>query len=436
MDCVGKKAAVIGLSSSGAAAVTLLKTKGCKLTAYDDDLSKSVAGLENAAARKNFDFIAEQDFIVLSPGVPNSHSAVKAAKLHNVPIYSELSLGASELNCPIIAVTGTNGKTSTVGMIKKLLQTAGKKVKTAGNVGYPISQLAKDGEKLDYAIVEASSFQLEYGEIRPYIACILNFSPDHLDRYDTYSDYVAAKTRLLEFQTPNDYAVLNRDDPSVWRLAEKVRGKVVPFSTRKEEGRAYVKDGYFIYNDKPLVPLKNFKIKGEHNLSNALCALTVGSVVGASAASAAAFIKKCTLPPHRIEYVATVGGKRYYNDSKGTNIHATRAAVDMLDEGIGLILGGSDKKEEFCDFFDTLPEKVVQVAATGANAEKILNSALKVGFSGIRIYKDLQDAVDALAANGSVNNVLFSPASASFDRFKNYEERGNAFKELVFRIKA
>lgn len=436
MNFSGKKAAVIGLSSSGTAAVALLKSKGCKLTVYDDDLSKSVSGLKNAAANENYDFIAEQDFIVISPGIPNSHPAVSAAKLHNVPIYSELSIGASELNCPIIAVTGTNGKTSTVGMIKKLLKAAGKKVKTAGNVGYPVSQLAKDGEKLDYAIVEASSFQLEYGELRPYIACILNFSPDHMDRYESYSDYVAAKTRLVEFQTANDYTVLNRDDPSVWRISEKAEGKVVPFSTKKEEGRAYVKDGYFVYNGKPLVPLKSFGIKGEHNKSNALCALTVGSIVGASEASAAAFIKKCTLPPHRIEYVATVGGKRYYNDSKGTNMHATRAAVDMLDEGIGLILGGSDKKEEFCDFFDTLPDKVVRVAVTGGNAEKILNSALKVGFSDIRIYDNLQQAIDALGACNEVKNVLFSPASASFDRFRNYEERGNAFKELVFRIKA
>ncbi len=436
MEYNGSRVAVIGLRASGAAACALLKSKNCTLTVYDDDKSISVCGLENQALKGGFDFISEQDFIVVSPGIPNSHEAIRRAKRDGIPIYSELSLGANELTCPIIAVTGTNGKTTTVGMIKKLLEAAGKKVKTAGNIGYPISQLVSDGDVPEYVVVEASSFQLEYGELHPYVACILNFSPDHMDRYGTYADYVAAKTRILEFQNKNSYAVLNGDDPSVRRLSEEVKGEAVPFSTVREEGRVYIKDGYFVYGGKPLISVKEFRIRGEHNKSNALCALTVGSILNVPATAAATFIKKCSLPPHRIEFVTSFGGKRYYNDSKGTNMHATRAAVDMLDEGIGLILGGSDKKEEFCDFFDTLPEKVVRVAVTGANAEKILNSALKVGFSDIRIYKDLQDAVFALSKCSDVKNVLFSPASASFDRFKNYEERGNAFKELVFRIKA
>lgn len=436
MEYNGRRAAVIGLRASGAAACALLKSENCTLTVYDDDKSISVFGLENQAVKGSFDFISEQDYIVVSPGIPNTHEAIRRAKRENIPIISELSLGAGKLTCPIIAVTGTNGKTTTVGMIKKLLQAAGKKVKTAGNIGYPISQLVVDGDIPEYVVVEASSFQLEYGEIHPYVACILNFSPDHMDRYDTYTDYVAAKTRLIEFQDKNSYSVLNGDDPSVRQLAEKTKGEAVLFSTTKEEGRVYVKDGYFVYGGKPLISVKELRIRGEHNKSNALCALTVGSILNLPPTAAAAFVKKCSLPPHRIEFVTAFGGKRYYNDSKGTNMHATRAAVEMLDEGIGLILGGSDKKEEFCDFFDTLPDKVVRVAVTGANAEKILNSALKVGFSDIRIYKDLQDAVYALSQSPDVRNVLFSPASASFDRFKNYEERGNAFKELVFRIKA
>lgn len=436
MDYSGKKCAVIGLRASGAAACALLKARGCSPVAYDDDKTLSVCGLENRAASGSLDFITEQDFIVVSPGIPNSHAAIKLAKLENIPIISELALGANEAKGKIIAVTGTNGKTTTVGMIKSLLETAGFKVKTAGNIGYPISQLVLDGDEPDYIVLEASSFQLEYGEIHPYIACILNFSPDHLDRYPTYADYVEAKTRILKFQGEDSFSVLNADDPSVRLLDERVKGETVPFSTRSEVGKVFIKDGYFIYGGKPLVSVKELKVRGEHNKSNALCALTVGNILGVPAQAAATFVRKCSLPPHRIEFVTSFGGKRYYNDSKGTNMHATRAAVEMLDEGIGLILGGSDKKEEFCDFFDTLPEKVVSVAATGGNAEKIYNSALKVGFSGIRIYKDLQEAVVALSSDPAVKNVLFSPASASFDRFKNYEERGNAFKELVFRIKA
>ncbi len=435
MNLFGKRVLVAGLKTSGLSAYGLLKKLGATVAVYDDD--EKIDSFDGAKNLKLYPSdLSEFDFIVVSPGFSDNHPLISEAKRKNIPLTTELAIGLSCLPCKKIAVTGTNGKTTTTLMIEKLLSLAGIKARACGNIGYPVSQLAQEKTLPDYAVVEVSSFQLDYGEISPDIAVVLNIAADHLDRYEGFDAYARSKMKIFEHQSPSSYSIINGYDENIRTRLKDIHGQLIRVSTRKDGGRAYLKDNYFFYNDKPLCSVKDLKAKGEHNRFNALVALTVGSIVGVPEVAAASFIKKFKLPPHRVEYVATVGGKGYYNDSKGTNLHATKAAIDMLDGNIGLIMGGSDKNEEFCDFFETLPDKVRCVAVTGANSEKIMNSAYKVGYFDIVMHKDLAGAVNTFSTDKKIDTVLFSPSSASFDRYRNYEERGNAFREMVLKVKA
>ncbi len=435
MDFTDKKVLIVGLKSSGLSAYELLKNQGAILYIYDDDLALTLFGCENLAMRKSLDYLIDLDCVVVSPSIPNTHKVIVEAKRLGKPILSEMSVGFNALNTKTIAVTGTNGKTTTTMMIESLINFSNIRAKACGNIGYPISRLALQDAPLDYAVVEASSFQLEYGTISPDIAIILNLAPDHLDRYESFSAYANAKLNLFRHLS-KDAVVIVGEDENVLSRIKALDLKPIVVSTKKDEGLAYIKDNYFFYNGKPLTSVKEYKAKGEHNKFNALIALTVGALVGVPHQCALTFIRKFKLPPHRIEYVGTLNGKSYYNDSKGTNLHATRAAIDMIDGDLGLIMGGSDKNEEFCDFFMTLPEKVKKVAVTGANSEKIMSSAYKVGYFDIVVEPSLEGALSILSKDKDLGNVLFSPSSASFDRYRDYEERGNAFKELVFKIQA
>ncbi len=435
MDWSNKKVLIVGLKSSGLSAYELLKNKGAILEIYDDDLTLSFKGKTNLATVDDISYLKDMDCVVVSPSISNTHRIIKECKRLGINIFSELSIGFQELKMKTVAVTGTNGKTTTTMMIESLINYSTKTAKATGNIGYPVSQLVDTDIKTDYAIVETSSFQLEYGKISPDIAIILNIAPDHMDRYDSFSSYANTKINILRHLNKGAVAIVG-DDENILSRIKKLDIKPIIVSTKRKEGLAYIKDNYFFYQEKPLTSVKDFKPKGEHNRFNALVALTVGALLNIPPQCATTFIRKFKLPPHRIEYIATLNGKSYYNDSKGTNLHATRAAIDMIDGDLGLIMGGSDKNEEFCDFFMTLPDKVKRVAVTGANSEKILSSAFKVGYFDIIMHPSLESALDNLAKDGQLNNVLFSPSSASFDRYLNYEERGNAFKELVFKVQA
>ena len=292
-----------------------------------------------------------------------------------------------------------------------------------------------DGDIPEIAVIEASNFQLEYSNLHVHTAALLNLSPDHMDRYPTYEDYVNAKKRVFLNQTANDFAVLNYDNRILRELGRRLPSAVKWISAKERKGDAYLKYNYFYYADEPLVAVRESKAKGEHNRFNIMTALTIGGLYGVKREQMAAFVREYRVLPHRVEYVCTVGGKRYYNDSKGTNPGATKSAVETVGGKIGLILGGSDKKEDFCELFDALFDRVARVAVTGGNAEKIYQSALKVGYSEIEICPDLKAAIDYLAAADDVDTVLLSPASASFDRYHGYEERGNVFKQLVYALK-
>ncbi len=433
MEFENKKVLVAGMKASGISVATLLNKLGAKVYCVDDAI-KELSGFDFIDVPKEED-MKEYVLLVVSPSIPPWHPVIVRAKAAGVRIMGELELGCRYLKCPKIMVTGTNGKTTVVTMIEKLLSGAGYKAKAAGNIGYPVSQLVLDGTNPDYAVIEVSSFQLEYASVNPEVSVILNLAPDHMDRYQSYDDYVATKRRICVNQTESQYLIFNNDDGAARKFVKFTKAKGVPVSTRSRLSEVYIKDGYFMYGDKTVCPVKNCRLRGEHNKFNMLVALNVGAVLGVRSENFPNLVRNYTLLPNRIEYVTTLGGKSYYNDSKGTNIHACRFAIESLDGTIGLIMGGSDKNEDFCDFFENINPKVKFVAITGGNAEKIYNSAMKMGFADVGVFETLPDAVNYLSVKNGITNVLLSPCCASFDRYKNYAERGDKFKEAVYAVK-
>jgi len=427
-----KNVLVMGMQTSGISASALLNKNGYHVRDYDDKLE-----FEHNWRDRGTQALDDLDFIVISPGIPNIHPIIIEAKNRNIPIVSELDYGANQLNAQKILITGTNGKTTTVDMINMGLGMTGAKTKAMGNIGYPISQVVLDGTELDYAVIEVSSFQLEYtSNIKPKVAALLNLAPDHVDRYASFEAYVEAKKRVFLNQDKQDYAILNYDSRLMRDLGRTLNTNLLWVSLKENIGEIYIKDNYYYYQGEPLISARECRAKGEHNRFNMMTALNAMAVLGARKDQMISLIKDYKLLPHRIEYVSTIEGISFFNDSKGTNIAACKTAIDAVEGKVGLILGGSDKREEFCDFFDELDSKVLFVAVTGGNDEKIYSAAMKVGFQNIKICPTLGDSIRLLHSMKGIDTVLFSPACASFDRYSNYAERGNSFKDLVYGLKS
>ena len=427
-----KTALVMGIQASGISAAALLKREGYEVRLYDDRQET-----ENNWRDRGEEIFAGLDLVVISPSIPGTHPVVKEALARGIRVESEMEFGSKFLTGTKIVVTGTNGKTTTVDMLDKVLKIMGKKARTMGNVGYPVSQVVLDGDQPDYAIIEASSFQLEFCyTLRPKFAVLLNISPDHMDRYARYEDYVNAKKRVFMGQCATDFAVVNWDTKVTRDLTEGLPSAVIQVSAKEQKGDFYLKNNYFYMKGQPLISVRESRAKGEHNRFNMLAVMNVAYRMGAREAELTAFVREYRPLPHRIVYVGTVDGVCFYNDSKGTNVGACLSAVDSVGGGIGLIMGGSDKKEDYCDFFVAIYDKVRFVAVTGGNAEKIYSSAMKVGFTDIKITDTLDEAIEVLTHAEGVDTVLFSPASASFDRYKGYAERGEYFKSRVYALKA
>lgn len=422
-----EKAIVIGMRLSGTAAKALLSKQGYEVVGVDDNPEVAPATPDCP--------IEEFALGVVSPAIANDHPLIVAAQKAGVKLISELELGIRNLNGIKVVVTGTNGKTTVCDMIDKALKLSGISCRTMGNIGYPVSQVALDGTEYAVNIIEASSFQLEHTyTLRPDYAVLTNIAPDHMDRYPDFAGYFAAKKRVFRLQTASDVAVLNYDQPAIRELGKHLASEVVWVSAAEAVGDCYIKNNAFYLRGEQLISVKESKLRGEFNLFNMMTAITVAARLGATKEALKKFVREYRPLPHRIEYVGVFRGKRCFNDSKGTNVSATLAALDAMEGSTALIMGGSDKKEDYCEFFLDVPEKLKFVAVTGANAEKIYGSALKVGFNDIVIVKDLQAAI-IRAAESAADIVLFSPASASFDRYTGYKERGERFKNLVSALK-
>lgn len=422
-----EKAIVIGMRLSGTAAKVLLSKQGYEVVGVDDNPEVAPAAPDCP--------IEEFALGVVSPAIANDHPLIVAAQKAGVKLISELELGIRNLKGIKVVVTGTNGKTTVCDMIDKALKLSGISCRTMGNIGYPVSQVALDGTEYAVNIIEASSFQLEHTyTLRPDYAVLTNVAPDHMDRYPDFAGYFAAKKRVFRLQTASDVAVLNYDQPAIRELGKHLASEVVWVSAAEAVGDCYIKNNAFYLRGEQLISVKESKLRGEFNRFNMMTAIAVAARLGATKEALKKFVREYRPLPHRIEYVGVFRGKRCFNDSKGTNVSATLAALDAMEGSTALIMGGSDKKEDYCEFFLDVPEKLKFVAVTGANAEKIYGSALKVGFNDIVIVKDLQAAI-IRAAESAADIVLFSPASASFDRYTGYKERGERFKNLVSALK-
>jgi len=372
------------------------------------------------------------DLVIPSPGVPMESSLLKAAVARRIPVLSEIELAYRFFRAPLIAITGTNGKSTTTTLIGAMLKAEGKKTFVGGNLGAPfIGAVADDW---DWGVVEISSFQLEWVEVfRPRVALLLNITEDHLDRYATFADYCGAKERIFAAQTGADVAILNRDDPRVWQLKDRLKARVLSF------GFDVVNDGVFataadiVWRDgatEERYPLQKARLQGVHNVENMMAAIAAAKCAGVSRRAIDNSLEEFPGLEHRLEFVREKDGVRYYNDSKGTNVGAVVKSLASFSAPVILLAGGVDKGGDYAPLEDCIKQKVRRLVLFGA-AKQTIAKALGHLTTTV-IVDDIATAVRDAAVHGQAGDVvLLSPACASFDQFRNYSERGKVFKSLV-----
>jgi UDP-N-acetylmuramoylalanine--D-glutamate ligase len=437
---------VAGAARSGVAAARLLVRRGALVTV--SDLRASVPEAESLRAlgiglelgHHDVATFRTADLVVLSPGVPLEHSAVRAASEHGVPVVGELELASRWLQGRVIAITGTKGKSTTTALTGRLLAAAGFHVAVGGNIGSPLSDQVEDSRPDTVHVVEASSFQLEVTDtFHPWIAVMLNFSPDHLDRHPSIDAYGRAKAKVFENQTEDDWAVINADDPSVLALARRGRAMTKLFARETPLEQGTVVDSGWIRERRggsgtELVPLSAIHLIGPHFVYDVMAAVTVGSIAGASSDTMASEVDRFEGLEHAMELVADVAGVRFINDSKATNVESALRAIQSFEADLVPILGGRFKGGDLRVLREPLRARAKAVVTIG-EARPRLHDALE---GAVEVYEadSLEEAVDrafSLARPGGV--VLLAPACASFDMFESYAERGQRFKEEVSRLR-
>ncbi|HTJ88417.1 MAG TPA: UDP-N-acetylmuramoyl-L-alanine--D-glutamate ligase [Terriglobales bacterium] len=449
MDLNKKRVLVVGLGRSGVASALFLKSRGARVTVSDakseDQLPDEIPALLDQGIAVETGGHGErtfqnQDLIVVSPGVPVDSQALNQARALGAPVIGEIELACEFLPGRIVAITGSNGKTTTTTLIGEILAKSGVKTLVGGNIGTPAISLVPEATAETAVVLEVSSFQLEtIRSFHPAITVVLNVTPDHLDRHRTFAAYVNAKARIFENQTSDDFAVLNADDPTCVEMAARTRAQVFWFSRKNlvEKG-AFVKDAQLIFrrdnSDFDIMPVAEVLLKGAHNVENVLASICAAALMGCDPVRIRDAVRQFKAVEHRLEFVATAQGVDYYNDSKATNVDATIKALESFPANVHLILGGKDKGSDYTLLNELLRERVKCVYTIGAAAEKIesqIRGPKKVVSSGT-IESAVRQASDS-AVPGDI--VLLAPACASFDQFQNYEHRGRVFKELVRALK-
>ncbi|HJT79666.1 MAG TPA: UDP-N-acetylmuramoyl-L-alanine--D-glutamate ligase [Chthoniobacterales bacterium] len=431
-----QKVAVLGAGLSGAAAATLLKDEGAQVTVLDSAdekklLHSTLAGLRekgvNIVTGEAADTDATAyDFAVISPGIDPESALARNFFARGIDIIGELELGWRSCDLPVIAVTGTNGKTTTTELLSQMLNGCGQRTIACGNIGKPLSDIARRRSEFDVLTVEVSSFQLEtIKSFHPGIAIWLNFAPDHLDRYASVAEYRTAKLRVFENQTPDDVAIVNSAEDLGTLHARKVT-----FSAYDDAADFRLTEGVIVHRDKPVLRLSETKLRGSHNIENLMATLAAGHARGLSFEEMVPPLTRYQPQPHRCEFVRTVDGVDYVNDSKATNLDALEAALVAQTKPIVLIAGGKDKGFTFETLRTIVQERVKSIVLMGEMAERIAQDWK--GAANAEIATSLADAVDrAHAAAGTGDVVLFSPGTSSFDMFKSYVDRGDQFRALV-----
>jgi UDP-N-acetylmuramoylalanine--D-glutamate ligase len=449
MELKDKRVLVVGLGKSGVASALFLKAHGARVTVSDiksgDELRNEIPGLLDHGIMVETGGHGErtfhgQDLIVVSPGVPVDAPLLVHARSLGEPVIGEIELAAQFLPGPIVAITGSNGKTTTTTLTGEVLAAGGLPTLVGGNIGTPAISLAERATRETVIVLEVSSFQLETIEtFRPKIAVVLNVTPDHLDRHKTLEAYVDAKARIFENQRSDDFAVLNADDPTCVAMAARTRAQMFWFSRQKEVKRgAWVREGNILFRDgaglqekaqREIMLVSEIPLKGAHNLENVLAAVCLGALMGCARGKIRQAVRDFKAVEHRLEFVATIRGVDYYNDSKATNVDATIKALESFPANIHLILGGKDKGSDYSVLNDLLRQRVKRVYTIGAAARKIESQIKGVEVVHAQTLENAVRKANAVAEPGDV--VLLAPACASFDQFKNYEQRGQAFKEIV-----
>ncbi|MGC8548277.1 MAG: UDP-N-acetylmuramoyl-L-alanine--D-glutamate ligase [Acidobacteriaceae bacterium] len=447
MELKGKKVLVVGLGKSGLAAALFLRRRGAHVTVSDirsaQALGKEIPalieqGIAVEAGGHGLLTFRRQDLIVVSPGVPLTTPELSQAQKFGIPIIGEVELAARFLKGKVIAITGSNGKTTTTSLCGEILVKAGQPVHVGGNIGQPVIGLVEDTREDGWSVLEISSFQLETTEtFHPNIAVILNITPDHLDRHGSFENYVAAKERIFASQSADDMLILNADDDVASRAAARARSQVFWFSRKRaiRQG-AFVHEGVILFRaseqaaPEPILKLEEIPLKGAHNVENVLAAVCAARLAGASPEAIRAAVAGFRAVEHRLEFVAEIDGVSYYNDSKATNVDAAMKAIESFPSGIHLILGGKDKDSDYRQLRPLLAGRVKAVYTIGSAAEKIithLEGSVKLVSAGTL------DTAVSLAAEAAEKGdvVLLAPACSSFDQFDNYEHRGQTFKSIV-----
>jgi UDP-N-acetylmuramoylalanine--D-glutamate ligase len=442
----GSRVTVVGLARSGLAAARMLHEVGARVTGLDAKpaaaLGREALALRDAGVRllsggSDAAAFAGAALVVVSPGVALDSPQLAPARAAGVPIIGELELGWRAMEAETIAITGTNGKTTTTALTGALLAEQPRPVLVAGNIGMPVAAHAATFPRDGLLVAEVSSFQLEtIDTFQPRVAAVLNVTPDHLDRHGSFDAYLEAKARIFMNQSPADCAVLNADDPAAAALARRTRARVLWFSRRRAlEPGAFVRDGWIAAklngHEEAICPLAEMQLRGAHNVENVLAATVCGLWLGLGASAIRRAIGRFRAVEHRIEFVRDLRGVQFYNDSKGTNVASTIKALESFDERVVLIAGGKGKGQDFAPLAETARGRVGHVVVIGEDGPKIAAALVAAGIA-VTTAASMQAAIEAARAQaGRGDVVLLSPACASFDMFDNYEHRGDVFKKLV-----
>lgn len=450
MEFHGKRVTVVGLARSGVAACTALADRGARVQGTDrlprEKLRGDLTALEHrgvglaAGGHRAEDFL-DADLIVISPGVPTDMDLLTQARARGIPVWAEVELASRLTTARFLGITGTNGKSTTTSLLGAMLEAAGFPVVVAGNIGTALCEVVTTLGPSHWVVAELSSFQLEtIVAFRPHVAVLLNLAPDHLDRYAHVADYYAAKARIFLNQTPQDFAVLNADDPPTLERARGLRSQTHLFSrTRTIGDGAFVRDGRVVIRregrTEAACGVAEIRIQGLHNLENSLAAAAAAAAIGVPAAAMGSALKRFPGLPHRLELVAEAGGVRYVNDSKGTNVGAVVKSLESYAGGVILIAGGKDKGGDFAPLRPLVTARVKTLLLLG-QAREALRAQL-AGACPMEEVSTLDAAVRRAAEIATAGDtVLLSPACASFDMFRDFEHRGDVFREAVLALVA
>ena len=442
-----KNVIIMGAGKSGISAEKLLSKAGAKTIIYDEnkELDKEALLIKLTPDTPRIytgelkeEVIDNADLLVMSPGIPVDTKFVETFKEKKIPVWGEIELGYRYAAGRLVAITGTNGKTTTTALTGKIVSDYYKKSYIVGNIGDPYTDYALDINENDVTVAEVSSFQLETAvDFHPNVSAILNITPDHLNRHHTMECYVAWKESIAKNQTKDDTCVLNYEDEYLKDFGNRCNAKVVWFSSKNKLENGYYLDGeeiYFAKNGKSslIIDVNDMKLLGIHNYENVMAAIAMTRALGIDMESIVKTVKEFTAVEHRIEYVATVDGVEYYNDSKGTNPDAAIKGIQAMKRKTVLIGGGYDKQNEYDEWIDSFDGKVSYLILIGQTKEKIAECARKHGFNDIILCDTFEEAFESAKNHANEGDaVLLSPACASWGMFKNYEERGRIFKEMV-----